>query len=65
MKECCHLVAIFCNNTMKSALLGIYVRMDSRSVKLSTKKYSHKLKGESYFTWWECLQLQALETASQ
>ena len=24
---------------------------------LSTKKYSHNLKVESYFTWWECLQL--------
>ena len=57
MEKCCRHVAIFCNNTMKSALLGIYVRMDSRSVKLSTKKYSHKLKGDSYFTWWECLQL--------
>ena len=29
------------------------------------KKYSHNLKEESYFIWWECLGLWAQETASQ
>ena len=29
-----------------------------------TKKYSHNLKVENYFIWWECLGLRACETAS-
>ena len=37
----------------------------SCQIKLSTEKYSHNLKVESYFIWWECLGLQAQETASQ
>ena len=32
---------------------------------VSTKKYSHNLKVESYFIWWECLGPWAWETASQ
>ena len=32
---------------------------------LLTKIYSHNLKAESYFIWWECLGLRAWETASQ
>ena len=31
---------------------------------LLTKKYSHNMKVESYFIWWECLGLWAQETAS-
>ena len=31
---------------------------------MSTKKYSHNLKVESYFIWWECLGLRAQEMAS-
>ena len=30
-----------------------------------TEKYSHNLKAESYFIWWEYLGLRAGETASQ
>ena len=32
---------------------------------LSTKKYSHSLKAESHFIWWECLGLRARESSSE
>ena len=35
------------------------------NIQLSTEKYSHSLKVESYIIWWEYLGLRAQETTSQ
>ena len=31
--------------------------MDFGFILVSTKKYNHNMKVESYFMWWECLEL--------
>ena len=35
------------------------------NIQLSTKKYSHSLKVESYIIWWDYLGLRGQETTSQ
>jgi len=37
---------------------GDRILISSSCIVLSTKKYSHTLKVESYFIWCECLELQ-------
>ena len=38
---------------------------DKQAIVLSTEKYSHNLKTETYFFWRGCVGLQAWEIASQ
>ena len=37
---------------------------EKQAIVLSTEKYSHNLKTESYFIRWGCVGLQAWETAA-
>ena len=49
----------------ENILINFLLLTKLSNIQLSTKKYSHSLKVESYTIWWECLGLRAQEKASQ